>query len=192
MTCLAEMTIVLAGGVGGDDFSVRAGERVGTTQEEFGQGAHGPGCFGAEGKWSGDSGESIWKRDVGHWIFLLLLSDLNWFRFGDDGDGLVSAALNLVARQREHEQARDQGRKGEELDGDRPIRAQRIEQTADDNGAGGAPNGIGSPGKSVEGGEALEPEVAAQQVGRDVALTAHAESDKARGDKARSQTIGYR
>src|ERR1700678_1206304 len=113
MTCLAEMTIVLAGGVGGDDFAVRARERVGSAQQEFCQGAHGLGCFRAEGEWSGDPWKSIWKRNVGHWILLLLLDNLNWFRFGDDGDGLASAALNLVTRKREHEQARDQRRKGE-------------------------------------------------------------------------------
>src|SRR5271156_4094947 len=103
MTCLAEMTIVLAGGVGGDDFAVRAGKCVGSAQEEFGQGAHGLGCFRAKGKGSGDSWKSVWKRDVGHWILLLLLSNLDWFRFRKDGNGLTSAALNLVTRKRKHE-----------------------------------------------------------------------------------------
>ena len=44
--------------------------------------------------------------------FSLVIKNLDWFRFGDDGDSLAAAALNLVTRKREHEQARDQGRQG--------------------------------------------------------------------------------
>jgi hypothetical protein len=68
----------------------------------------------------------------------------------------------------------------------------RIEYTADEDRAGGASDGVGGPGEGVEGGEALEAEVAAKKVGCDVALTAHAESDETGRDKARGQAIGHR
>lgn len=121
-----------------------------------------------------------------------LLCNLGRWGFGNEDGRLRAAPLNSVTREREHQQAGDESGQGQELNGDWTIRTQRIEYSTDQQRASGASDGIGGPGKCIEGGEAPEPEVTAQKVGRDVSLAAHAEANESSGDQAHGEAVGHR
>src|ERR1700728_735139 len=103
MTGLAEVAVVLAGSIGGDNFPVCAGKRVVSAEQQLRQGAQGLGCFRTEGERAGDYGKSFRERDVRHGILLVLSSDLDGLGLGQDDSGLRSAALKLVAGKRKHQ-----------------------------------------------------------------------------------------
>jgi hypothetical protein len=67
-----------------------------------------------------------------------------------------------------------------------------VSKTRPTRWAGCGSNGVSGPSERVECGESLEAEIAPEQVGRDVALTAHAESDKSSSDQAGGQAVGHR
>ena len=125
-------------------------------------------------------------------IYHLLSSNLGGLGFGKQINWPPSGPQNPVAGQGKHEQTGDKGRDGQQLNRNGPVGADRVKFTTYEDRSSCGSDGICGPGESVEGGKALETEIATQQVRRDVTLASHAESYKCGSDEARGQTVGNR
>src|SRR5580692_318283 len=113
---------------------------------------------------------------------------LNWnFCCGFEQSGLAFDILFTIARQQKHQQTRYESGQRQQLNREWTIGPKAIKQSPYDKGTGCAPNGIRGPGECVQGRQALEAEVAAQQVRGDVTLAAHAEADEGCGNQSRRQ-----
>src|ERR1035438_271205 len=180
MTHLAEVAIVLARCVGGDNLALSAGERVGSAQQKFGQNPHGGSRFGPERQEPDDSRQAFGECDVCHEWFSSVGKSLETAVLDERFEEYCFARVvtSCVTGHKEHEAAGNECGQCQQLNRSGTIGPKRVEYPADYEWPGSGTDGISSPGKRVESREAFQAEVAADDKRRDVSLAAGAESDE--------------